>query len=408
MTDKLRPMKRAKNPVGPLKGLKILDLSRLVAGNYLSFHLAELGAEVIKIEAPGNGDPLRHFTHNGVGHNWAVYARNKQSLALNLKTPAGRKIILTLVQRADALIENFKPGGLEKLGLSPKILQAQNSKLVIMRISGWGQSGPYAHKPGFGTLIEAFSGFAAKSGFPDSPPLLPNLGLADMVAGTLGAYSLLAALREVEVNGGNGQVVDLSLLESMTSLLGADPGVAQTTGEPIARCGNASQTAAPRNLYKTKDQQYLALSASMQSMAEKLFVAIGRADMISDPRFRSNADRVTNHKALDDCIGEFIVQKTLAENLAFFEARGITAGPVHDALSLLQDEHIKAREVFVIDEFNPDLKLPVPNTVPRFSVTPGGIHSASPKLGEHSEQILTSLGCDAEYIAQCKHDGVIL
>jgi len=392
---------------GPLKGLKILDLSRLVAGNYLSFHLAELGAEVIKIEDPKSGDPLRQFTDNGISNSWKVFSRNKKSLAINLKDPEGQKIVLDLVRSSHALIENFKPGGLEKFGLSPATLFEIKPSLIIVRISGWGQTGPYSHKPGFGTLIEAFSGFAAKSGFPDSEPLLPNLGLADMVTGTLGAYALMAALREVEVNQGKGQVIDLSLLESMVSFMGADPATSQATGKPIPRVGNGSEIAAPRNLYKTQDQQYLAISASMQSMTEKLFIAIGQPALIDDPRFTSNAKRVENREALDAIVGAFIAENTLAENLAFFEQQSITAGPVHDSMSILEDAHVIDRQVFVELDDADCGSLPMPNVAPRFSATPGGIHSVAPSIGEHGEEILKSLALDAQTIARLSASGVI-
>lgn len=392
---------------GPLKGIKIIDLSRLVAGNYLSFHLAEMGAEVIKVENPKSGDPLRQFTDNGISNNWKVFSRNKKSLAINLKSQEGQEIILGLMRSADALIENFKPGGLEKFGLSPESLFKINPSLIIVRISGWGQTGPYSHKPGFGTLIEAFSGFAAKSGFPNSEPLLPNLGLADMITGSLGAYALMAALREVEVNQGKGQVIDLSLLESMASFMGADPATSQATGKPIPRVGNGSQIAAPRNLYRTRDDYYLAISASMQSMAEKLFIAIGEPALINDPRFNTNASRVKNREALDPIIASFVAENTLAENLVFFEHHGITAGEVNDSLSILKDAHIIDRQVFVEMDDADCGSLPMPNVSPRFSNTPGRIHSPAPTIGEHSKEILNTLGFDASTIERFAVMGII-
>lgn len=391
---------------GPLQDLKILDLSRLVAGNFLTFHLAELGAQVIKVEDPKSGDPLRQFTDCGVSNTWKVFARNKKSIAVNLKSVKGQQIILALARSVDALIENFKPGGLEKFGLAPNVLHKINPSLVIVRVSGWGQTGPYSQKPGFGTLIEAFSGFAAKTGFPDSGPLLPNLGLADMITGTLGAYALMAAVREVEVNKGQGQVIDLSLLDSMASLLGADPAIAKINGKPIARTGNASDTAAPRNIYRSKDQQYLALSASMQSMVEKLFYAMDREDLIEDARFRTNADRVKHRDELDQIIGDFIAGKTLVENLAFFDSNGITAGPVNDAIDILQDGHVQSRQVY-LDIEDPDAgAIPMPNVAPRFSATPGSIHSLAPSVGQHTHELLSSIGLDDEVIDHYMATGI--
>ncbi len=393
--------------VGPLKDLKILDLSRLIAGNFLTFYLADLGAEVIKIEDPKRGDPLRHFSENGVANTWKIFSRNKKSIAINLKSSEGQKIVLALVRSADALVENFKPGGLEKLGLAPEKLHEINPNLIIVRISGWGQTGPYSHKPGFGTLIEAFSGFAAKSGFPDSDPLLPNLGLADMITGIVGAYSLMVALRVIEVHGGKGQIIDLSLLESMISFLGADPAVSKVTGKPIPRCGNASTIASPRNIYKTRDNHHVALSASMQSMAERLFEAIGRSDLIDDPKYRRNADRVKHNEALNKIVGAFIAEKSLQENLDFFDSHDITAGPVNDSVTVLRDSHIKERRVY-IEVDDPDVgAVPMPNVVPRFSNTPGAIRALAPSIGQHTKEILSGLQYSESAIQELSAAGVI-
>lgn len=396
---------------GPLADVKILDLSRLVAGNFLSYHLADLGAEVIKVESPSSGDPLRAFAEGGISAYWKVFGRNKKSIAIDLKSPEGKQIVLDLVRNADALIENFKPGGLEKLGFSPETLHAINPKLVIVRISGWGQSGPYCQKPGFGTLIEAFSGFAAKSGFPDSGPLLPNLGLADMMTGLMGAYMLLAALRSVEVgatdSSGKGQVIDLSLLDSMNSFLGADPTLSQLTGQPIPRSGNVSALAAPRNIYIASDGGYVALSASMQSMAEKLFIAMGREDLITDERYHSNAARVQNRDSLDRIISDFTESRSLKDNLEFFETHGITAAAVNDSVTVLDDAHVIERQVFVAVD-DPDLgSMAMPNIAAGFSETPGCIHALAPDIGEHTRATLAELEYSEERIEQLLQSGVV-
>lgn len=393
---------------GPLKDIRILDLSRLISGNFMSFQLAELGAEVIKVENPStNGDPLRHFTNAGVPVNWKVLSRNKKSIALNLKTEEGRNIVLGLLRSSHVLIENFKPGGLEKLGLGTEILHQANPNAVIVRISGWGQSGPYSHKPGFGTLVEAFSGFAAKSGFPDSGPLLPNLGLADMIAGIIGAYAAMAAIREVEVNRGKGQVIDISLLESITSFLGADPAICQITGRPIPRLGNKVEISAPRNLYQAKDGEFIALSASMPSMVKRLFDAIGRPELIDDPKFSSNELRVKHSDELDEIIGGFIAERSFVDNLVFFEEHQITAGPLLDAMDVLKDPHVIERAVY-LEARDPDVgTMPVPNVAPRFSETPGGIHSYAPDLGQHTNDILKEEGfVDAEISAMRQNGSV--
>ena len=404
----MKTVKMGMNNTGPLRDIRILDLSRLLAGNFLSFHLAELGADVVKIENTRQGDPLRDFTTKGKQVSWKILCRNKRSLSLNYTTDArGRELLFRLLENAHGLIENFKPGGMEKFGLAPEALHRVNPRLVIVRVSGWGQDGPYSHKPGFGTLVEAFSGYAAKSGFPDSEPLLPNLGLADMITGVTGAFSLLSAIREVEVNGGRGQVIDLSLLDGITSFLGIDPAICRLTGKPIPRLGNRGEVSAPRNLYRSSDGRYIAISASMQSMFDKLFIAIGQADLLDDPRFRTNEDRVRNSDKLDEILGAFIARRSARDNLDFFEKNDVTAGPLYDAVEILNDPHVQERGVYVsVDD--PDLgPMPVPNIAARLSATPGSLRTHAPKLGEHTEEILHALGLTGNEIAGLEAEQVI-
>lgn len=280
---------------GPLDGVRVLDLSRLVAGNIVTHVLADFGADVIKIENPRGGDDLRNWRVANVETHWKVYARNKRSLALDYRAPEGREVLLRLVEHAEVLVENFVPGKLERMGLGPDILHEINPKLVIARVSGWGQTGPFAGKPGFGSLIEAMSGFATMNGYADRPPVLPPLALADMITGLYGASAILIALRNVEVAGGKGQVIDLSLFESMLSVLGPQAANYAMTGRDPQRHGSRSGTTAPRNVYRSQDGKYVALSASMQVMAERLFRVIGREDLITDPRFATNSARVANN-----------------------------------------------------------------------------------------------------------------
>ena len=374
----------------PLEGVRILDLSRLDVGNIMTQTLADIGADVIKIEPP-EGDSLRAWKLKGVSVQWKVYGRNKRSIVLDLKQEDDRRVFGELVVTAQILVENFRPGVLDRLGFSASALHALQPKLVIMRITGWGQTGPYRNRPGFGTLVEAASGFAFKNGFADGPPLLPNLGLADSIAGLHAAPAALAALREVEVNGGKGQEIDISLLEPMVSILGADQAVQRVTGEAPGRHGNRTPLSAPRNLYHTSDGGYVALSASTPGMAERLFRCIGRADMIHDPRFETNDKRVQNVEALDEIIGAFIGKSTLKENLEFFERAEVTVGPIYDALQLMNDEHVRARGSIV--EFPDDElgSLPMHAVVPRFSETPGSIRRQAPRLNEHSDEIRAEL-----------------
>ena len=383
--------------VGPLQGIRAIDLSRLVAGNMLSLQLADYGAEVIKVEDPERGDPLRDWRVKGVSIHWKVYARNKKSLALALRSPEGLELLARLVDTADVLIENFRPGTLEAMGLAPAVLQERNPGLIIVRVSGWGQDGPYRERPGFGSLVEGISGFAAKNGFADRPPVLPPLALADMIAGLYGMSAVLLALRHREVAGGQGQVIDLPLLDPIFSILGPDAAEYRLTGAVKPRTGSRSATTSPRNAFRTRDGRYIAISASIQAMAERLFRAIGRADMIEDPRFRTNADRVKHADECEAPIAAFIAARDLADNLAFFERAEVTAAPIYDIDQFLADPHVQARGI-VVDLPDEELgTVPMHAVVPRLSATPGHIRTPAPALGEHTATLLRELGVgDAE------------
>ena len=377
---------------GPLQGVRVLDLSRLMAGNMLSLQLADFGAEVIKLEPPGAGDTLRHWKEGELSIWWKVYARNKKSITLNTRSPAGVALLKQLLPKAQVLIESFRPGVLEAMGLGIDVLHEINPKLVLVRVTGWGQTGPYRARPGFGTLIEGFSGFAAKNGFPDKPPALPNLGLADMVAGLTAASATLIALREAERAGGKGQVVDVSLLEPLMAILGPDAALYQVTGRVAERTGNRTSITAPRNAYATSDGQWIVMSGATQRMAERLFDAIGRPDMKEDPRFRTSADRLRNIDELDEILGEFVRRRTLAGNLEFFENAQVTFGPINDALQVTQDRHVRERGILV-ELPDADLgRIPMHAVAPRLSGTPGAIRSPAPEIGQHNAEVYGSLG----------------
>jgi crotonobetainyl-CoA:carnitine CoA-transferase CaiB-like acyl-CoA transferase len=375
---------------GPLDGVRVVDLSRLVAGNMLTLQLADFGADVIKVERPGEGDDLRRWREAGQPIYWKVYGRNKRSMTLDLRSDEGLARLRKLLRHAQVLVENFVPGGLEKMGLAPESLHADNPSLVIVRISGWGQTGPYSHRPGFGTLVEAMSGFAHLNGFPDRPPALPPLALADMIAGIQGAFATMTALRVAE-RGGPGQVVDLSLFEPIFSTIAVEAAKTMVTGEATMRAGNQSTHAAPRNVYACSDGGYLALSGSMQSMAMRIFDTIGRPELKDDPRFRDNTARVANRDALDAILGGFVVERTTAENLALFEAAGVTAGPVCDMAELLHHPYTRGREAIVDVEDSELGVLPMHNVVPRLTGSPGGFRRPAPGLGEHTAEILAEL-----------------
>ena len=404
-------------PIGPLKdftpdaacpldGLRVLDLSRLVAGNQVSALLADFGAEVIKIEPP-DGDPLRSWGAGGHAVQWKIYARNKKSVRMNLRDERARELLLKLVETADVFVENYRVGGLERMGLAPDVLHARNPGLVILRVTGFGQTGPYRERPGFGTLIEAMTGFAMKTGFPDKPPSLPNMALADMVAGTYGAFGAMVALQARAINGGKGQVIDLSLMEPLHAILGGDAAVHAASGKSPMRSGNRSITAAPRNTYQTKDGEWLAISGSMQAMAMRIFRAIGREDMCEDPRYNTNAARVQNMDYVDKVVADAVAERTLAENLEFFERLEVTAGPVYAAEQYRQDAHVIGREA-LLELPDEDMgHIPMHNIVPRLSDTPGAIRTPAPALGQHTAEILGSLGVPADEIAALQDEGVL-
>jgi crotonobetainyl-CoA:carnitine CoA-transferase CaiB-like acyl-CoA transferase len=390
----------------PLDGIRVVDLSRLVAGNMVSLQLADQGAEVIKIEDPKVGDPLRAWRVKGLSLHWKVYARNKKSLAINLRPRAGRDALLDLLATSHVLIENYRPGTLEQMGLGPEVLHARNPGLIIVRITGFGQDGPYRDRPGFGTLVEAMSGFASKNGFADRPPVLPPLAMADMVSGLYGAYAVMVALRVVE-RGGKGQCIDLPLLEPMISVLGPDAAAYRVSGEKPQRTGSRSLTTSPRNVYGTSDGRFIAISASIQAMAERLFRAIGRADMIEDARFRTNTDRVRNIDECDGIVAAWIAERTLADNMAVFEAAEVTATPIYEIDQLLDDPHVQARGVLVEAPDEEAGSVLMHNIIPRLSDTPGRLRSAAPSLGQDTRSVLESIGYDAARLSALAADGVI-
>jgi crotonobetainyl-CoA:carnitine CoA-transferase CaiB-like acyl-CoA transferase len=373
----------------------------------LSLQLADYGAEVIKVEDPGRGDPLRDWRVKGISIHWKVYARNKKSLALATRRPEGLALLRRLVDTADVLVENFRPGTLEAMGMAPAALHQTNPSLILVRVSGWGQSGPYREKPGFGSLVEGMSGFAAKNGFPDRPPVLPPLALADMIAGLYGMSAVLIALRHREVKGGKGQVIDLPLLDPIVSVLGPDAAEYRLTGKVKERTGSRSATTSPRNAFRTKEGRWIAISASMQVMAERLLRAIGRADMLDDPRFRTNTERVRHAEECEAPIAQFIAARTLEENLAFFEKAEVTAAPIYDIDQFLADPHVRAREIVVELPDDEMGRVPMHNVVPRLSATPGHIRTPAPELGEHTEDILEGLGCGPAEIAALAAAGTV-
>jgi crotonobetainyl-CoA:carnitine CoA-transferase CaiB-like acyl-CoA transferase len=392
---------------GPLNGVRVLDFSRLVAGNMLSLQLADFGAEVVKVESPGRGDTLRDWREAGVSVHWKVYARNKKSITLDLKAPEAPGIVLDLVAHFDVLIESFRYRYLERLGVGPDRLLERNPRLVVVRVSGFGQTGPYARRPGFGTLVEAMSGFAARNGFEDREPVLPPLALADMIAGLSGAMATVIAVRNVEVNGGRGQVIDVSLLESIFSILGPEAAIYKLTRKVRRRVGSASEGTSPRNVYATRDGGWVAISASTQAMTERLFRAIGRDDLNQNPAFKTNNERVKRRAEVDAIVGDFIKARTLVEAIEFFERAEVTAAPVYDIGQFLDDPHVQERGI-VVEAPDAEMgEVPMHAVLPRLSGTPGGLRRPAPAIGQHTREIFAGVGYSDERIDALAQKGVI-
>jgi len=391
---------------GSLKGVRVVDLSRLVAGNMLSLQLADFGADVIKVEAPLEGDTLRHWRETlcsgeSLDAWWQVYGRNKRSVAMDLRDPQAMQLLQKLIASAQVLIESFRPGTLESMGLAPESLHEKNPQLVIVRISGWGQSGPYRDLPGFGSLLEGFSGYAYKHSI-DGVPQLPNMALADMVSGLTGAFATMVALRETEVSGGKGQVVDLSLLEPMLAIMGPDATVLGATNcVPKADVKIAS----PRGVYRCRDGRWVALSGSTDAMAKRIFEAIGQGTLITDKRFSTNAARLANDAEVEKMISSAISEMNLDACLTMFREKGVTVGPIYDTAQLLEDEHVMGRNCFIaVDDANATI---MHNVTPRLSETPGGIRRLAPSIGEHTQELLMELGVGSGEMAALTAKGVI-
>ncbi|HZT92999.1 MAG TPA: CoA transferase [Gaiellaceae bacterium] len=390
-------LRYARTTTGPLRGVRVLDLTRLVSGAQLGVVLGDLGADVIKVERPGSGDPFRHA--GGSDAHWRAYARNKRSITLDLACPRGRELLLELAARADVLVENFAPGVLERLVGGPKALLERNPKLVVVRISGWGQTGPRSSNPGFGTLAEAFAGFTFLNGPPGGPPHPAPLSLADTVAGTYAALAALAALWEVRANGGDGQVVDVSLFEPLFSIMGADATAYAMSGRRRRR-GDTPGISSVRGVFETADGHWVALSAATDETALRFFTALGRLDLLDDPRFATAAARHDNRDALGEVLAEEFAARTRDEVLRLAEEHRLTIGPVYDILDIIEDEHYRARKTVVEMEDGTVLT----NVVPRLSRTPGAIRTPAPALGEHNAEVYGELGLDLE---ELEREGVI-
>ncbi len=388
-------MPDSKGPIskGPLVGLKVLDLSVIVAGGTASSLMADFGAEVVKVEQPGNGDPLRNWGPfaNGVSLWWKVHSRNKKSITLNLGAPEGQGVLKRLAEQADVLIEGFRPGVMERWDLGPEALHEVNPRLVMLRYSGFGQTGPYRERPGFGTIAECMSGFVGMTGFQDTPPVLPPVPLADEVAGVFGAMAGMMALYHRDSGGsGKGQVVDLSLFEPLFRLCIPHVTMFDLLGINRERVGNDFPDAAPRSLYRTGDERWLGLSATSQRTFENLARAMGMPELIERPAFKDNAARLENSEELNQELNAWLGQRSLQQIMDQLVPAGGVVGPVYDAAQIVEDPHYQARED-IIEIDDPELgHTRMLGVVPKFSDTPGAVEHAGPTVGEHNAVIYGS------------------
>jgi crotonobetainyl-CoA:carnitine CoA-transferase CaiB-like acyl-CoA transferase len=400
--------KDQRTPAAPLTGLRVLDLATLFAGPLAATLLGDFGAEVIKVEHPAKPDPSRGHgpSKNGVGLWWKLLGRNKRTITLNLSTPGGRDTLLRLAATADVVIENFRPGTLEKWDLGWEELSAANPRLVLTRVTGFGQFGPSAHRPGFGTLAEAMSGFAAITGEPDAPPTLPPFGLADSIAGLATAYAVMTALAARDRTG-TGQVVDMALIEPILTVLGPQPTWYDQLGYVQERTGNRSANNAPRNTYRTADGSWVAVSTSAQSIAERVLHLVGRPELIDEPWFTTGAGRAAHADVLDEAVGTWIAGRSRTEVLAAFEKAEAAIAPVQDVRDVMADPQYRALDtVTTVDD--PELgPLRMQNVLFRLSATPGAIRWAGRPHGADTEEVLTELGLTAAERAALRETGAV-
>ena len=393
----------------PLSGLRVLELGQLIAGPFASKILAEFGADVIKIEPPKTGDPLRtwRLLHEGTSVWWAAHARNKRSVTLDLRQPEGQEVIRKLAADADILIENFRPGAMEKWGLGFKDLHAINPKLIMLRVSGYGQSGPYRDRPGFGVIGEAMGGLRYLSGEPGRPPVRVGVSIGDTLSGLHGVIGVMMALRHREQQGGVGQEVDVALYESVFNMMESLLPEYSKFGVVRQPSGASMPGIVPTNAYLCRDGRYALIAGNGDSIYKRLMQAIGREDLATDPNLANNVGRAANAERIDAAISAYTEQYPLDVVLEEMNKAGVPAGKSYDAADIAQDPHYQARDM-ILDATLPDGSVvQVPGIVPKLSQTPGQITRPAPELGQHTAEVLEGLGIGAAQQADWKERGII-
>ena len=392
-----------------LSGIRVLELGQLIAGPFAAKTLADFGAEIIKVESPQEGDPLRKWRmiHEGTSVWWQAQSRNKQSICIDLRVKEGQDIVRRLAKEADVLIENFRPGTMEKWGMGWDELHTLNPKLIMLRVSGYGQDGPRRDEPGFAAIAEATAGLRYITGHPGEVPARAGLSLGDTIAGLHGALGVLLALYERDARGGEGQMIDVALYEAvfnLTESLLPEYHVFGTVRQPA---GGALPGIAPSNAYPCSDGQYVLIAANGDSLFKRLMELIGRADLANDPDLARNDGRAKRAEEIDQIIGEWSKQRTLEDILSALQSIAVPAGRIYTAKDIAEDPHYRARGMIQTVESAGGLKVEMPGVVPKLSNNPGAIRHRAPTLGEHTNSILQSLGLSAEQIKALKEAGIL-
>jgi formyl-CoA transferase len=393
----------------PLEGIKVIELGTLIAGPFCARMLAEFGAEVIKIEAPGIGDPLRKWRklYQGTSLWWYAQGRNKKSVTLNLREPEAQEIVRRLVKDADVVIENFRPGAMEKWGLGWEALCAVNPQLVMVRLSGFGQTGPYRDRPGFGAIGESMGGMRYVTGYPDRPPVRVGVSIGDSIAALHGVIGALMALHHRNVNGGRGQYVDVALYEAVFNMMESVLPEYDMFGMVRERSGASLPGIVPSNTYVTRDAKYVVIGANADSIFKRMMLAIGRADLANDPALAHNDGRVARTEEIEQVIGDWVAAHDLDHVLEVLEKAEVPSGKIYSAADIVADAHYQAREMIRQHTLRDGKPLKLPGIVPKLSETPGETRWIGPELGEHTEEVLSALGYDAQQQADLKRRGII-
>jgi len=393
---------------GPLAGVRVLELGSLIAGPFCAKTLADFGAEVVKVEPPGDGDPLRRWRkmRNGVSLWWQVQSRNKRSITLDLRKPEGQEAVRRLAAKSDILIENFRPGAMERWNLGWEQLSAANPKLVMVRISGYGQSGPYRGRPGFAAIAEAVGGLRYVTGYPDRPPVRPNLSVGDTLASLHGVIGALLALRHIQAGGG-GQVIDVALYESVFNVMESLLPEYDAQGFVRERSGSSLPGIAPSNLYPCQDGSYVLIAGNADSLYRRLMSAIGREDLRDDPALAKNDGRAAQMERIDTAIAEWTSRLSQKEVLERMEEAEVPAGRIYSAADIAADPHYAAREMLLETVAGDGEPLRQPGVVPKLSATPGAVRRAAPKLGEHTDEVLREAGYSQAEIGALRQKGIV-